>query len=259
MRPTWRTDVLKRSSSRFRHEIYRQAYRLSKASTRRFSPTGRIFVFPDSPTTRIEGQSDDYLPRATVHRSSQIRLWRSPTRQDWDGSKTVFGRSMVFDLKFYTHLDNKRVFVRGVIEELLWFVSGSSDATVLGRKNVKIWEHNTSRQFLDDIGLNDLEEGDTGPLYGHTLRHCGASTSVRMPTTDRVWTAEERYQVKSDPYGRRHVISLWNPETIGKVSPCHGGMIQFFVSMSGELSCVMYQRSVDAFSAFRSTSCPTRS
>jgi hypothetical protein len=93
---------------------------------------------------RIEGQSDDYLPRATVHRSSQgnYRLWRSPTRQDGDGSKTVFGRSMVFDLRnSIPILTTKRVFVRGVIEELLWFVSGSSDATVLGRKNVKIWEH----------------------------------------------------------------------------------------------------------------------
>jgi thymidylate synthase len=73
-----------------------------------------------------------------------------------DGVKTVFGRSMVFDLRnSIPILTTKRVFVRGVIEELLWFVSGSSDATVLGRKNVKIWEHNTSRQFLDDIGLND--------------------------------------------------------------------------------------------------------
>jgi thymidylate synthase len=76
------------------------------------------------------------------------------------------------------------------------------------------------------------------------------STSVRMPTTpDRVDQLRNVIEtIKSDPYGRRHVISLWNPETIGKsVLPCHGGMIQFFVSMSGELSCVMYQRSVDAF------------
>jgi thymidylate synthase len=92
---------------------------------------------------------------------------------------------MVFDLRnSIPILTTKRVFVRGVIEELR-FVSGSSDATVLGRKNVKIWEHNTSRQFLDDIGLNDLE-GDTD-LYGHTLRHCGAGASSVMPTTpDRV-------------------------------------------------------------------------
>jgi hypothetical protein len=69
---------------------------------------------------------------------------------------------------------------------------------------------------LDDIGLNDLEEGDTGPLYGHTLRHCGASTSVRMPTTDRVWTAEERYRGQIRPLRKtsRHLVV--EPETIGK-------------------------------------------
>jgi thymidylate synthase len=217
---------------------------------------GRIFVFPDSPTTIVskdkvtiiyqEQQYIDLLKE--IIDCGEVRPDRTGT-----GVKTVFGRSMVFDLRnSIPILTTKRVFVRGVIEELLWFVSGSSDATVLGRKNVKIWEHNTSRQFLDDIGLNDLEEGDTGPLYGHTLRHCGAkyigkNTDYTGQGVDQLRNVIET--IKSDPYGRRHVISLWNPETIGKsvLPPCHGGMIQFFVSMSGELSCVMYQRSVDAF------------
>jgi thymidylate synthase len=124
---------------------------------------GRIFVFPDSPTTIVSKDKVTiiYQEQQYIDLQGNHRLWRSPTRQDGTGVKTVFGRSMVFDLRnSIPILTTKRVFVRGVIEELLWFVSGSSDATVLGRKNVKIWEHNTSRQFLDDIGLNDLE-GDT--------------------------------------------------------------------------------------------------
>jgi thymidylate synthase len=160
---------------------------------------------------------------------------------------------MVFDLRASIPvLTTKRVFTRGVIEELLWFISGSSDATLLGDKNVRIWEHNTSREFLDNVGMEDLPVGDTGPLYGHTLRHCGAAYVNKY--TDYTGQGVDQLKnvidsIKNDPYGRRHVMSLWNPETIGKsvLPPCHGGIIQFFVSKTGELSCNMYQRSVDAF------------
>ena len=215
----------------------------------------KVFIFPDSP---LSWKEDDV--KMIYQEQQYIDLLKDITicgeeRPDRTGTgvKTVFGRSMVFDLRdSIPILTTKRVFVRGVIEELLWFVSGSSDATVLGAKNVKIWEHNTSRKFLDDTGLQSLEEGDTGPLYGHTLRHCGAKyidkdTDYTGQGVDQLKNVIE--SIKNDPYGRRHVISLWNPETIGQsvLPPCHGGIVQFFVSTSGELSCIMYQRSVDAF------------
>jgi thymidylate synthase len=107
-------------------------------------------------------------------------------------------------------------------------------------------EHNTSRQFLDDIGLNDLE-GDTD-LYGHTLRHCGAGASSVMPTTpDRVDQLRNVIEIKSTPpYGSTSSRCGTRKRSESPSYPCHGGMIQFFVSMSGDI--VRHnQRSVDAF------------
>jgi thymidylate synthase len=160
---------------------------------------------------------------------------------------------MTFDLRAALPvITTKRIFVRGVIEELLWFVSGSSDATQLARKGVHIWDHNTSRAFLDDAGLHALPTGDTGPLYGHTLRHHGApyvdkDADYTGQGVDQLQRVVE--SIKADPFGRRHVLSLWNPETVGLsvLPPCHGTAVQFHVSLDGELSCAMFQRSVDAF------------
>jgi thymidylate synthase len=78
-------------------------------------------------------------------------------------------RSEVFPL-----LTTKRVFWRGVAEELLWFLSGSTNAKELQEKNIKIWDGNASREYLDKIGLTDREEGDLGPVYGFQWRHFGA-------------------------------------------------------------------------------------
>jgi thymidylate synthase len=170
-----------------------------------------------------------------------------------NGVRSLFGRTMTFDLRSSLPvLTTKRIFVRGVIEELRWIVSGSSDATELSEKRIRIWEHNTSRAFLDSVGLDALNVGDTGPLYGHTLRHCGAV--YRGKDADYAGQGVDQLarviaSLKDDPCGRRHVISLWNPVTIGQsvLPPCHGVAVQFFVSRGTELSCTMYQRSVDAF------------
>lgn len=91
------------------------------------------------------------------------------------GTLSVFGRQMRFDLRrTFPLLTTKRVFWRGVAEELLWFVKGSTDASLLRDKDIHIWDGNGSRAFLDASGLGHREEWDLGPVYGFQWRHFGA-------------------------------------------------------------------------------------
>jgi thymidylate synthase len=85
------------------------------------------------------------------------------------GTRSIFGpTNMRFNLRngCFPLLTTKRVFWRGVIEELLWIISGKTDAKILDGKNVKIWNDNGTREFLDKLGFNEREEGDLGPVYG---------------------------------------------------------------------------------------------
>lgn len=85
------------------------------------------------------------------------------------GTRSIFGpTNMRFNLRNGTFplLTTKRVFWRGVLEELLWIISGKTDAKVLDAKNVKIWNDNGTREFLDKLGFTEREEGDLGPVYG---------------------------------------------------------------------------------------------
>ena len=169
------------------------------------------------------------------------------------GTLAVFGRSMRFDLRggVLPLLTTKRVFWRGVAEELLWFVSGSTNAKELQDKNVKIWDGNGSREYLDSIGLPDREEMDLGPVYGFQWRHFGADyTNMHADYTGQGYDqlAKVIEAIKTKPTDRRIILSAWNPgafEGPNKMAlpPCHM-FAQFFVA-NGELSCQMYQRSAD--------------
>ena len=92
------------------------------------------------------------------------------------GTYSVFGRQMRFNLRngCFPLLTTKKVFVRGIAEELFWFIRGSTNAKELQDKNVRIWDGNSSRAFLDSVGLGHREEGDLGPVYGFQWRHFGA-------------------------------------------------------------------------------------
>lgn len=93
------------------------------------------------------------------------------------GTLSIFGAQMRFNLRNNTFplLTTKRVFWRGVAEELLWFIQGCTDAKVLQEKGVRIWDGNSTREFLDKSGFTDREEGDLGPVYGFQWRHFGAA------------------------------------------------------------------------------------
>lgn len=166
------------------------------------------------------------------------------------GTLSVFGRAMRFDLRggLFPLLTTKRVFWRGVVEELLWFVRGSTDANELAGRGVRIWDGNGSRAFLDAAGLGHRAVGDLGPVYGFQWRHFGASYSTagadyRGKGVDQLADVVE--QIRNDPQSRRIVLTAWNPAALSEMAlpPCHM-FAQFYVAR-GELSCQMYQRSAD--------------
>ncbi|ESQ53663.1 hypothetical protein EUTSA_v10024973mg [Eutrema salsugineum] len=142
----------------------------------------------------------------------------------------------------------QRVFWRGVVEELLWFISGSTNAKVLQEKGVHIWDGNASRAYLDGIGLTEREEGDLGPIYGFQWRHFGAKyTDMHADYTGQGFDQllDVINKIKNNPDDRRIIMSAWNPPDLKLMAlpPCHM-FAQFYVA-NGELSCQMYQRSAD--------------
>ncbi|KAJ3361146.1 Thymidylate synthase [Allomyces javanicus] len=164
-------------------------------------------------------------------------------------------------------LTTKRVFWRGVAEELLWFLRGDTSATRLAAKNVHIWDANGSRAFLDSIGLTDRPEGDLGPVYGFQWRHFGAEykgcdADYTGQGVDQL--ADVVKQLKTNKSSRRILMSAWNPAALKDMAlpPCHL-LAQFYVSTPSrkrvngavpagsseapkeELCCLLYQRSAD--------------
>ncbi|KAI9318916.1 thymidylate synthase [Dichotomocladium elegans] len=173
------------------------------------------------------------------------------------GTLAVFAPpQMRFSLKddIFPLLTTKRVFFRGVLEELLWFIRGDTNANHLSERKVKIWDGNGSREYLDKIGLTDRKQGDLGPIYGFQWRHFGAQ--YVDCDTDYTGKGVDQLQqvintIKNNPTDRRIILSAWNPADLKKMAlpPCHA-FCQFYVSTpkhgkKSSLSCVMYQRSCD--------------
>ena len=166
---------------------------------------------------------------------------------------SLFGKSMRFSLKDnkIPILTTKQTAWKTCLKELLWFIRGSTDNRELLSQNVHIWDGNSSREYLDSIGLQKREENDLGPIYGHQWRHFNA------PYTDfnATYTGEGMDQLQyiidnlKNPEtrtSRRLVMSAWNPCQIKEMAlpPCHV-LCQFNVHSGNKLSCALYQRSGD--------------
>ena len=111
-------------------------------------------------------------------------------------------------------LTTKRTFLRGIVEELLWFIKGSTDSTLLSAKGVKIWDGNGSKEFLDERGLAHRREGDLGPVYGFQWRHFGAKyenceQNYEGQGVDQLKECVRK--IKENPTDRRIILSAWNP------------------------------------------------
>ncbi|XP_029955472.1 thymidylate synthase-like [Salarias fasciatus] len=165
------------------------------------------------------------------------------------GIISVFGAQARYSLRGqFPLLTTKRVFWRGILEELLWFIKGSTNAKDLSEKGVKIWEGHGSRAFLDKMGFTDREEGDLGPVYGFQWRHCGAEyTNMHADYSgqgvDQLQNIIET--IKKNPEDQGIIMCAWNPKDVPRMAlpPCHA-LCQFYVC-DDELSCQLYQCSGD--------------
>ncbi len=166
------------------------------------------------------------------------------------GTLSHFGKMMRYSLRdgVIPLFTTKEVHWRGIVEELLWFIKGSTDSKELSKKRIKIWDGNGSRDALDKLGFQDREVGDLGPIYGHQFRHFGAPyidchTDYSGQGVDQL--SDVINKIKTNPNDRRMLVCSWNPIDLPKMAlpPCHV-LFQFYV-VDGELSCCMYQRSCD--------------
>ena len=147
------------------------------------------------------------------------------------GTKSVFGYQMRFNLaEGFPLLTTKKVHLRSIIHELLWFIAGDTNIKYLHDNKVTIWD-----EWAD-------ENGDLGPVYGHQWRSWATPQGGKI---DQLANVVE--QLKKNPNSRRHIVSAWNPGEVDNMAlpPCHA-MFQFYVA-DNKLSCQLYQRSADVF------------
>jgi thymidylate synthase len=163
------------------------------------------------------------------------------------GTRGVFGHQMRFDLRTsFPLLTTKKLHLKSIVWELVWFLQGRTDNQWLVEHGVTIWNEWATAEQCARFGR---PAGDLGPVYGHQWRNFGAS---RLPDggfakdgVDQIqWVLDE---IRRNPHSRRLIVSGWNPEEQAQVAlpPCHT-MFQFYVQ-DGELSCQLYQRSADVF------------
>jgi len=165
---------------------------------------------------------------------------------------SLFGVKIEIDIsKSYPLLTTKKMFTKGIIEELLWFISGNTNSKKLEEKGVNIWKGNSCREYLDSVGLNYYEDGDCGPCYSHQWRHFNAPyincyQNYNGLGIDQLQNCIDL--IKNNPTSRRIFMSAWNPCQLNEMVllPCHISY-QFYVSNDNKLSCILYQRSGDMF------------
>lgn len=175
------------------------------------------------------------------------------------GTRSVFGYQTRYDLREgFPLLTTKKMYLRPIAEELLWFIKGDTNIKYLVDRNVKIWNEwpyedfkksedfngETLEEFVEKIKNDDefaKKHGNLGPVYGAQWRNFNnEGTDQLMKLID---------SLKNNPFSRRHIISAWNPSQVDEMAlpPCHT-LMQFYVSSDKNyLSCQLYQRSADTF------------
>jgi len=147
------------------------------------------------------------------------------------GTNSIFGWQMKFNLQEgLPLLTTKKLHLKSIIHELLWFINGDTNISYLKKNNVSIWN-----EWAD-------ENGDLGPVYGKQWRRWETPDGRKLDQLDEVIKS-----IKSNPNSRRMIVSAWNPSDVGSMAlpPCHC-LFQFYVS-NQKLSCQLYQRSADIF------------
>lgn len=179
-----------------------------------------------------------YLPLKTTAMRNYLDLMKDiletgamKTDRTGTGTYSVFGRQLRFDLsEGFPLVTTKKLHLRSIIYELLWFLNGDTNIKYLNDNGVTIWD-----EWAD-------ENGNLGPVYGHQWRSWPAPDGTTIDQVSNVIN-----QIKNKPDSRRHIVSAWNPAEVDKMAlpPCHA-LFQFYVA-GGKLSCQLYQRSADYF------------
>lgn len=178
--------------------------------------------------SRVDTQYEDLL-RQIITEGDRV-----PDRTG-TGTWELFGPQMSWNLQQgFPLITTKKVFTRGIIAELLWLLSGSTNIKPLTDQNVHIWDDWAS------------ESGEVGPVYGAQWRDWGHNPDSVPTGLDQISALIEGIQ--RDPHGRRHIVTAWNPDDIPKMAlaPCHA-LFQVHVNSERELSLKLYQRSADMF------------
>ena len=167
-------------------------------------------------------------------------------------TKSIFGENLKFNLLYgFPLLTSKKMFFRGIVEELLFFIKGETDSKILENKNINIWKGNTKRDFLDTNGFEERKEGIMGPLYGYQWRYFNADYDEKnaKPLEKGIDQLKEVIElIKNNPTSRRILLTSYNPEQSkkGVLYPCHSIIIQFYVH-ENYLDMFCYNRSQDLF------------
>ncbi len=176
-------------------------------------------------------------------------LTEGQVREDRTGTGTVgvFGHQMRFDLADgFPLLTTKKLHLRSILHELLWFLRGQTHVAPLQEAGVRIWNDWATAEQTARFGR---KEGDLGPVYGHQWRNFGATLqpdgSYADDGVDQIMRLVET--IRTNPNSRRMIVTGWNPKEADQVAlpPCHT-LFQFYVQ-DGRLSCQLYQRSADIF------------
>ncbi|MDF1702936.1 MAG: thymidylate synthase [Planctomycetota bacterium] len=165
------------------------------------------------------------------------------------GTRSLFGRQVRYDLADgFPLLTTKKLHLKSILHELLWFLSGETQVGPLQERGVRIWNEWATAEQCARFGRS---EGDLGPVYGHQWRNFGATLGedgrYRDDGVDQITQLIE--QIKTNPWSRRLIVSGWNPCEANQVAlpPCHT-LFQFQVDPhTKRLSCQLYQRSADIF------------
>jgi dihydrofolate reductase/thymidylate synthase len=174
-------------------------------------------------------------------------------------TRSMFGEMLKFKLDKFPLLTTKRVFFKGVFEELMFFIKGDTNAKKLSEKDVKIWDLNTTKSFIQNCNL-DYEEGDMGPMYGFQWRHFNAEYKGMEYDYSETGYDQLTYvlnELKTNPSSRRIIMSTYNPAQAsqGVLYPCHGIGIVFNTRLDETdlekntyyLNVMQLQRSCDYF------------
>jgi dihydrofolate reductase / thymidylate synthase len=211
-------------------------------------------------------QSDNVWKSSEIQYLEALRDIRDTGVKNVDrtgvGTLSKFGMRFEYYLKDgFPALTTKRIFLRGVFEELMMYLRGQTNNNVLKEKGINIWDGNTSREFLDTRGLSDYPEGDMGETYGFNFRHFGGDY-INCIESETYNNGFDQLQyvidlIKNDPSSRRIIINLWNPKTLHRAAlPSCLCQYQFYVnSKTNELDLQIYIRSSDFFLANNWNTC----